>query len=677
MTTMDDPISIPTLDSVISQLPIDPSLLEDSPPDVPSASGLTSRDFSLLSSTPGPSDGSESRSTPLTSTAASSPKKTSKRKRKSTITSTSTEEREKDDEEPKKKKGRKPLVAKRVEWNDIPDWTGRKDCPLLELPREILDLCFGLAVDVGLSMRDYISLAGVCRLFRHRMTDKVFEELYCAAKGNSHIPKPSTTHSHRIFTSTSPPEWQYPEKKRFAYPLKADHYNPRGPRSQWTEAQYTIYKEEQYFWRCKQRLDKAAQEKRDQDYKRRIYGRIEYEEREQTSVQLGGMNRRIIGRVRGRENGEPPVWKDDNGKPDEEYYLEIDRKDDSSLTTKKEPETMPTKVPESFRKRLEKEIQDVKSKTIGGVWKTPEESDDDDHEEDYDVPQSNSRDASKFMWASAFRKKAVQAAHSKHIGKSEAMKEFKITDAELLCLKHMLVPNSMNKKRYVQMFADFITNSDYYCRFWYSAVEALAYRSHGGPIGHRLHVQRWHTMNEKNLSTRRNNKQKAMEAGTFKLRQRKHRLLPSEWHRAVKEESVASSATGSLGKGKGRADEEEDAEEGNDDNDNEYGSVNADGNEDADKDDHADGPAGESGDENQDFDMGGNDEDKDAKADERKGEGAEEDGDEDEKDKKKYGQWCKAGCACWKDPFPRCSSWSNASHEMGEYKSDEEDEDDD
>ncbi|WVQ64700.1 uncharacterized protein L199_002867 [Kwoniella botswanensis] len=667
MTTMDDPISMTTLDSVLSQLPIDPSLQDDSPSCVPSASGSISPDSSSLPPTPGPSSASESRSTPPTSTAASSLTKTSKRKRKSTITSTSTEEMENDDEEPRKKKGRKPLLAKRMEWNDIPDWTDRKDCPLLELPREILDLCFGLAVDVGLSMRDYISLAGVCRLFRHRMTDKVFKELYCAAKGNSHIPKPSSTHSHRIFTGTSPPEWQYPKKERFAYPLKADHYIPRGPRSHWTEAQYTVYKEEQYFLRSKLRLDKAAQEKRDQDYKRRIYGRDEGEEREQTSVQLGGMNRRIIGRVRGRENGAPPVWKDDHGKPDEEYYLEINRKDNNSLTTKKEQklsDTVPTKVPDSFSKRLKKKIEDVRSKTVGGVWKTPLESDDDDHEEDYDVPQSASENASKVMWASEYRKKAVQAAHSKHIGKSEAMREFKITDAELLCLKHMLVPNSMNKKSPQQIF-------------WYSAVEALAYRSHGGPIGHRSHVQRWYAMNEKNLSTRRNNKQKAMEAGTFKLRQRKHRLLPSEWHRAVKEEPVASSATGTSGKGKRRADEEGDADEGNDGNDNENESVDADGNEDADKDGHADGPAGESAGENEDFNMDGNDQDKDAKADKRKGEGAEEVEDEDEKDKKENAQWCKAGCKCWKDPFPRCSSWSNASHEMGEYKSDEEDEDND
>ncbi|WWD05946.1 hypothetical protein V865_004031 [Kwoniella europaea PYCC6329] len=668
MTTMDDPISIPTLDSVLSQLPVDPSLLDGSPPCVPSASRSISRDSSPLSPTPGPSIGSGNRSTPPTSIAASSPKGTSKRKRNST--STITEERENDDEEPRKKKGRKPLLAKRVEWSDIPDWTGRKGCPLLELPREILDLCFGLAVDVGLSMRDYISLAGVCRLFRHRMTDKVFKELYCAAEGNGRVTKPSATHSHRIFTSTSPPEWQYPKKERFAYPLNSDHYKPRGPRSHWTEAQYTIYKEEQYYWRSKHRLDKAAQEKRDQDYKRRIYGRVEDDEREQTSVQLGGMNRRIIGRVRGRENGEPPVWKDDNGKPDEEYYLEIKKKDDNSLTTKKEQKSsgiMPTKVPESFSKRLKKKIKDIRSKTIGGVWKTPVESDDDDHEEDYDVRQSTSKDASKVMWASEYRKKAVQAAHSKHIGKSEAMREFKITDAELLCLKHMLVPNSMNKKSPQQIF-------------WYSAVEALAYRSHGGPIGHRLHVQRWHTMNEKNLSTRRNNKQKAMEAGTFTLRQRKHRLLPSEWHQAVKEELVASSATGSLGKEKGNesADEEEDEDEDHDDNENENENESADGGDNGVELAGASGSGSRNGGENDDLDMDGNNEDKDAKEDEREGEGAEEDEDEEgEKVIKENGRWCKAGCTCWKDPFPRCSSGSNASHGMGESRSDEDDDDDD
>lgn len=43
-----------------------------------------------------------------------------------------------------KVKEKKVLVAVEVKWKDIPDWGDRTDCPLLTLPTEILDRCFGL-----------------------------------------------------------------------------------------------------------------------------------------------------------------------------------------------------------------------------------------------------------------------------------------------------------------------------------------------------------------------------------------------------------------------------------------------------------------------------------------------------------------------------------------------------
>jgi hypothetical protein len=52
----------------------------------------------------------------------------------------------------KKEKVKKVLLAKEVFWNDMPDWAGKADCPLFELPLEILDRIFnprmGLQVSV-------------------------------------------------------------------------------------------------------------------------------------------------------------------------------------------------------------------------------------------------------------------------------------------------------------------------------------------------------------------------------------------------------------------------------------------------------------------------------------------------------------------------------------------------
>jgi hypothetical protein len=45
------------------------------------------------------------------------------------------------------------LIARRPEWNDIPDWKGKKESPLMQMPAEIMDRCFGLAQDIDVSNR--------------------------------------------------------------------------------------------------------------------------------------------------------------------------------------------------------------------------------------------------------------------------------------------------------------------------------------------------------------------------------------------------------------------------------------------------------------------------------------------------------------------------------------------
>lgn len=51
-------------------------------------------------------------------------------------------------------KAKKVLRAKEAHWADIPNWGKRKDCPLLELPMDVLDRCFGARPELGVSHRN-------------------------------------------------------------------------------------------------------------------------------------------------------------------------------------------------------------------------------------------------------------------------------------------------------------------------------------------------------------------------------------------------------------------------------------------------------------------------------------------------------------------------------------------
>ncbi|WVQ85211.1 hypothetical protein IAT38_007376 [Cryptococcus sp. DSM 104549] len=76
--------------------------------------------------------------------------------------------------EPAKKPAKKVIRAREVNWGDIPDWQGSDACPLLDMPFEVLELCFGLNENLGLTPRDYLSLAGVSRFFRNQLTTQIF-----------------------------------------------------------------------------------------------------------------------------------------------------------------------------------------------------------------------------------------------------------------------------------------------------------------------------------------------------------------------------------------------------------------------------------------------------------------------------------------------------------------------
>lgn len=84
------------------------------------------------------------------------PAKKSGNEKKRTVSSDEEEFEEKPKGKKKKGKGKKVvkdkvLRAKVAVWADIPNWGNRENCPLLELPGEVLDRCFGVAQDLGVS----------------------------------------------------------------------------------------------------------------------------------------------------------------------------------------------------------------------------------------------------------------------------------------------------------------------------------------------------------------------------------------------------------------------------------------------------------------------------------------------------------------------------------------------
>lgn len=87
------------------------------------------------------------------------------------------------------------------------------------------------------------------------------------------------------------------------------YYTPRGKRSTWSQAQYTVYKEEQKAtgkerWAARKTvLDAIAK-----DVNERTSSKYRY-------ITDGHRNRTVLGEVAGRKNGQPAIQKDDKGMP--------------------------------------------------------------------------------------------------------------------------------------------------------------------------------------------------------------------------------------------------------------------------------------------------------------------------------------------------------------------------
>ncbi|WVR03275.1 hypothetical protein IAU60_000266 [Kwoniella sp. DSM 27419] len=442
-----------------------------------------------------------------------------------------------DDEANGTEKGKKAFVARAAVWKDLPKWKDKRS-PLLELPREILDLCFGLSVDVGLSWRDYLALAGTSRYFRQRFTDSVFRDVlnakgvYIERPGEERWP--SSNHSSHIF-SREMEDWRQRPVREYGPTYLPVHWMPRELRTNWSEAQYIVYKEEQAYFREKRRIlvqkEQIERERKAEDLREK--NKHEFK----ISIATNLFKRRPIATVQGLLSGMAPAERDENGIPAGAELAAVaptpDPKVKYSRSSNKFPQantrpasrseagssSNPTtddsqsagisrKVKERIAKRVEKAKED------GRIWKAPDseyETEDEGLDEVWHRGDAE-LELEGILWPSPHREKIKELAHQERINKTEAISTYKVTAAELLCLKHVLVPNPMNKAAFRQ-----------------SAVEALAYRSHGGPYKHKEFVRRATEKIAKGMQTRRDRIAKAKADGTYVSKKKKHRIHPYQW----------------------------------------------------------------------------------------------------------------------------------------------------
>ncbi|WVW81676.1 hypothetical protein I302_103671 [Kwoniella bestiolae CBS 10118] len=409
------------------------------------------------------------------------------------------------EEEVKPKK--KVVLAKEVHWKDIPDWGDRTDCPLLQLPADILDMCFGLNTSLG--VRDYIALAGVSKYFRHHFTPDIFHSI-CWSKGvhsvsrysasESKIVKPETPSLANHIFNREVDEWRQERPKTVYKYGDPFHYIPAGSREDWSEAQYIVYKEEQAKWRKNERaakvksLELAIEIEREDKRKRDNY------------AIMGRQSRRVLAAVIGRKNGQPPVEKDEKGLPKinaKKCDIDADNKTESVVDHVERV---------NKDKRHGRKAKLTKAKR----WTVP----DTDDEKEYEILPHEYIPENEVLifdfWPNKWRDLAVNWIGHKRINKSEAMRVYKVTDAELLCLKHLLVTNPMSAKNPQQAYLE-------------AAVEALALRSHGGTRGHKDYIQARFRKSREMAQKRQAKIEKAKKDGTYVYTHKKRKVAPYDW----------------------------------------------------------------------------------------------------------------------------------------------------
>ncbi|KLT39483.1 hypothetical protein CC85DRAFT_288464 [Cutaneotrichosporon oleaginosum] len=343
------------------------------------------------------------------------------------------------------KRVRVPPVTKLVKWHDLPNWYSRKDTPILNLPKEILDRLFSL--ETGLGLRDYVALAGVNTMFRNLFDDALFKEL-CIHFGLADkltLPPTGAPLTNQIF-SRDVAEWRVPKLVVRIRDIPSNTYIPRGKREDWSREQYAVYRQERDIHLMTHRVARykagyEASEKRKAAEGRPI---------EHPPVKDGTATRQVIGVVNGSRPGQRPF-----GPKGEAGDQQIARYDHAAYERRLGRRVWKKERLEELEAELEMMIHVAEhppreEDAPRGPWVVPSTPEDKDDPRDGDVyefdPTEWSEQGFKVIhdfWPSPWRAKAVASLYEKRINKTTANDIYKVTDAELATLKHVLAVRAL------------------------------------------------------------------------------------------------------------------------------------------------------------------------------------------------------------------------------------------
>ncbi|WVQ85213.1 hypothetical protein IAT38_007378 [Cryptococcus sp. DSM 104549] len=274
------------------------------------------------------------------------------------------------------------IIARQAVWGDLPDWGGRTDCPLMGLPVELLDLCFGTELDTGLQIRDYLALAGTSWFFRYRLDYDFFD------------------------------------------------YTPTAARSKWTREEYEYYRAGKAFVKRQSAVMQAQAQ---------ITRRQWREGKKKCLIVLGGSYRTLIQVIPDLADGESP----DNAQPCASTSSAAAADDPARHLSPPfdrigEEHDLFDRRARADRSRL---VALYGSPELDEEWVVPDSDSDSDHGDLVDVKydvQSGDLIPHDF-YPNSYRCAAAKWLHGQIITQSDAVKEFQVSEAELLCLNHRVV----------------------------------------------------------------------------------------------------------------------------------------------------------------------------------------------------------------------------------------------
>ncbi|ORX35031.1 hypothetical protein BD324DRAFT_652750 [Kockovaella imperatae] len=294
---------------------------------------------------------------------------------------------------------RKTVYARVPKWDDIPDWGDSTRCHLMELPNEILDLCFGfIEGETDLVTADYVALAGCSRFFRHCLDDDFFFEI---------------CHHSRMDL----PQLPQPPVNAF--------YTPSGDRSTWTDAQVEVHDMERRQWQLTT-LQNALNIRVCQ-LKRQFH-------RSTTTSSVLFRGTKALAIIDGRIAGQPS----EDGKEEENIEAAATRlwahATDPADNKKYAEEVLHTEIEQSA-KRLWAKATDPNTRLMAIAKTLLDDPDADVEEQEYPFVVRYNQDGQALphdYWPSKWRNRAAESVNAEWITKSDAMREFKVTEAELI-----------------------------------------------------------------------------------------------------------------------------------------------------------------------------------------------------------------------------------------------------